>query len=97
MPRNRSRSPASRKSRSASSDRRQPQEYRVHIADLPNGLDERELRSIFQRYGTLTDTWVATASGFGFVVYKHKADGQAAIDHMDGRYFQRDQRSENQK
>jgi splicing factor, arginine/serine-rich 7 len=90
MPRSRSATPLSRRSRSSRSDRdsshERPNEYRVHIAELPSGIHENELRKVFQRFGTVLDVWVANASGFAFIVYKHKEDAQKAIDQMDGRY-----------
>lgn len=94
MPQSRSRSrsstPSTRRSRSPLSDHdsgnERSNEYRIHIAELPQGVQENEIRKLFQRYGTLTDVWVASASCFGFVVYKQKEDAQKAIDHMDGRY-----------
>lgn len=90
MPRSRSETPVSRRSRSPLSDRdsspERPTEYRVHVAELEPGVDENEIRKIFQRFGALVDVWVASASCFGFVVYKYKDDAQKAIDQMDGRY-----------
>jgi RNA recognition motif-containing protein len=94
MPRSRSRSrsatPSPKRSRSPLSDHEggndRPNEYRIHIAELPQGVQESEIRKTFQRYGTLVDVWVASASCFAFVVYKQKEEAQKAIDSMDGRY-----------
>ena len=92
MPRSRSpsRSSASsiRRSRSPHSDREDSRvnEFRVHIAELPQGVQEGEVRKVFQRFGTVLDVWVASASCFAFVVYKLKEEAQKAIDQMDGRY-----------
>ena len=98
MPRSRSRSrsrsatPSPRRSHSRTppSDHEggndRPTEYRIHIAELPQGVKEDEIRKVFQRYGTLNDVWVAGASCFAFVVYNQKEDAQKAIDSMDGRY-----------
>lgn len=90
MPRSRSATPSSRRSRSPASERDSSGErsngYRVHIAELTPGIQEQEIRKTFERFGTLLDVWVASASCFAFVVYKHKEDAQKAIDRMDGRY-----------
>jgi arginine/serine-rich splicing factor 7 len=90
MPRSRSVTPSSRRSRSPLSDHdsssERTNEYRVHIADLTPGIQESEIRKTFQRFGTVVDVWVASASCFAFVVYKYKEDAQKAIDQMDGRY-----------
>ena len=61
-------------------------EFRVHIAELPQGVQEGDVRKVFQRFGTVLDVWVAGASCFAFVVYKQKEEAQKAIDQMDGRY-----------
>jgi arginine/serine-rich splicing factor 7 len=98
MPRSRSRTRSGsrsatsspRRSRSPLSDHERandrPNEYRIHIAELPQGVQESEIRKVFQRYGTLVDVWAAGASCFAFVVYKQKEEAQKAIDEMDGRY-----------
>jgi arginine/serine-rich splicing factor 7 len=94
MPRSRSVTPASssppRRSRSPlsdhDSDNERSNEYRVHIAELTPGVQENEIRKMFQQFGTLVDVWVASASCFAFVVFKYKEDAQKAIDKMDGRY-----------
>ncbi len=100
MPRSRSRSrsqtrsrsatPSPRRSRSPSSEHENKKdrsnEFRVHIAELPQGTQESEIRKAFQRYGTLVDVWAASASCFAFVTYKLKEEAQKAIDEMDGRY-----------
>ncbi|UJR15362.1 hypothetical protein I4U23_002311 [Adineta vaga] len=92
MPRSRSASSsASRRSRSPRSDHgsssERTNEYRVHIAELTRGVDANEIRKVFQRFGTILDVWVASASCFAFVVYKYKEEAQKAIDQMDGRSF----------
>ena len=95
MPRSRSRSRSvssspKRRSRSPLSDQEsandRPNEHRIHVAELPQGMQENEIRKLFQRYGTLLDVWVAGASCFAFVVYKEKDEAQKAIDSLDGRY-----------
>jgi arginine/serine-rich splicing factor 7 len=92
MPRSRSETPSSSPRRSRSplsdhgSDNERNNEYRVHIAELSPGVQETEIRKMFQRFGTMIDVWVASASCFAFVVYKYKEDAQKAIDEMDGRY-----------
>ena len=62
-------------------------EFRIHIAELGANVDEENLRDVFERFGTLMDVWIATASSFAFVVYKRKEEAQKAIDQMDGRLF----------
>ena len=91
MPRTRSPSGSPRRSRSPRSDHESSEdersnEFRVHIADLPAGTQEQDVRKVFQRFGTIVDLWLANASCFAFVVYKHKDEAQKAIDQMDGRY-----------
>ena len=88
--RSRSATPSPKRSRSPLSDHDngndRSNEYRIHIAELPSGIQESEIRKSFQRYGPMIDVWVASASCFAFVVYKNKEDAQKAIDQMDGRY-----------
>lgn len=92
--RSRSRSASSspaRRSRSPASDHEnrdndRSNEYRIHVAELPQGVQENEIRRLFQRYGDILDVWAASASCFAFVVYKTKEEAQKAIDQMDGRY-----------
>lgn len=90
MPRSRSKTPSPRRSRSPLSDHDSSDErtngYRVHIAELVPGMQEKDVRKIFQRFGTLLDVWVASASCFAFIVFKYKEDAQKAIDATDGRY-----------
>ena len=90
MPRSRSATPSSRRSISPASNRDSSNErssgYRVHIAELTLGIQEDEIQKKFERFGKILDVWVASASCFGFVVFKYKEDAQKAIDHMDGRY-----------
>lgn len=92
MPRSRSRSPVSspRRSRSPISDHEdaviRPDEYRLHVAELPHDVQEPQLRKVFQRHGTVVDVWIANASGFAFIVYKSKDEAQRAIEALDGRY-----------
>ena len=84
MPRPRRRSTPSSDRDDSSTER--TTEFRVHIADLGPDVDEENIRKVFQRFGTLLDVWIATASSFAFVVYKQKEEAQKAIDQMDGRY-----------
>lgn len=88
--RSRSASSSPRRSRSPVSDHEngndRPNEYRIHVAELPQGVQEKEIRKLFERYGEVIDVWVASASCFAFVVYKQKEEAQKAIDQMDGRY-----------
>jgi arginine/serine-rich splicing factor 7 len=91
MPRSRSKTPSSsRRSRSPlsdhDSDNERTPEYRLHIAELTPGIQEKDIRKLFERFGTIIDVWVASASCFAFVVFKYKEDAQKAIDQMDGRY-----------
>lgn len=90
MPRSRSATPSSRHSRSPLSDHDSSSErangYRLHIAELRPGIQENDIRRAFERFGTLLEVWVASASCFAFVVYKHKDEAQKAIERMDGRY-----------
>lgn len=82
MPRSRSRSPLS----DHQNDDDRTNEYRIHVADIPQDIQEHELRKMFERYGTLLDVFIANASGFAFIVYKEKDEAQRAIDALDGRY-----------
>jgi arginine/serine-rich splicing factor 7 len=98
MPRSRSETPSSsRRSRSPlsdhGSDNDRTNEYRLHIAELSPGVQESDIRKTFQRFGTLIDVWVASASCFAFVVFKYKEDAQKAIEQMDGRYAKKEIKS----
>lgn len=90
----RSRSPSATPSPLSNRDNESdgPNEYRLHIAELPQGTQEDEVRKVFERFGTLTDVWVASASCFGFVVYKQKGEAQKALEEMDGRYEKRNKK-----
>lgn len=80
----RSTSPSEGSIFSFSSDGDRPGEYRIHVASLPLNFPPNHLRRLFEPFGTVLDVWVAAASTFGFVVFKHKEEAQMAIDEMDG-------------
>ncbi|KAL7671050.1 hypothetical protein ACOME3_005964 [Neoechinorhynchus agilis] len=59
--------------------------YRLHVADVGEELNQREIEKAFERYGPLIEVWHAKSSCFAFVVFKHYDDADRAIREMDNR------------
>lgn len=77
-----SRSRSRNRSRSTSSER---DAYRLHLADLPDGVRKSELEKVFGQYGPLREVWLTHSTPvFGFAVYKDKESASAALKATDG-------------
>ena len=67
---------------------------RIYIGNLPYRTTNEELREAFEQYGEVVDTHVAMdretnrSRGFGFVEMPDSAEGQAAIEAMNGKEWQ---------
>lgn len=63
---------------------------RLYVGNLPYAMDEAELRTIFGRYGAITDATVVKdresgrSKGFGFVEFANGSDGERAIQGVNG-------------
>lgn len=63
---------------------------RLYVGNLPFSLTDDELRSMFEQFGSITsarlviDRETGRPRGFGFVEFASSADGQKAIDQMNG-------------
>ncbi|VUZ54952.1 unnamed protein product [Hymenolepis diminuta] len=63
---------------------RQAEGYRVFIGGVDPRVGKVELEREFDRFGTITDVWVArNPPGFAFIVYKHLEDAERAIRRMN--------------
>ena len=59
---------------------------RVKITQLGNQGDKEEIRHVFQKFGPLTNVWIATnPPGFAYVFYETFKDAEKAVRHMDGK------------
>lgn len=59
--------------------------YRVHVSDLGLNPNKRDLERIFDKYGRITEIWLArNPPCFAFIVYRHKDEADNAIRDMDG-------------
>ena len=63
---------------------------KVYVGNLGNNASQHDIESIFKKYGTLRNVWVARKPpGFAFVTFVHYGDAQDAIRDLDGtRLFQ---------
>ena len=63
----------------------------IYVGNLSYDLTEEELRQAFEAYGTVSsatliaDKFTGKPRGFGFVVMPEQAQGQAAIDALNGK------------
>ena len=63
-------------------------ENRVHIANLDERIDERNLENLFGRYGLVKEVWLAKSTPcFAFVVYHSKEDAESAVGESNGIEF----------
>jgi cold-inducible RNA-binding protein len=64
----------------------------IYVGNLPYGVSEGDLRSLFEQFGAVTsatiikDKFTGDSKGFGFVEMSD-ADAQAAIDNLNGTEF----------
>jgi len=62
----------------------------IYVGNLSYGVSDDNLREIFEAYGTvssakvITDKYSARSKGFGFVEMDNDAEGNAAIEQLDG-------------
>ncbi len=56
---------------------------KVYVGGLNNSVDKTELQREFQRFGSLTDVWVArNPPGFAFLEFEDTRDAEVCIDCM---------------
>ncbi len=64
--------------------------FKIYVGNLPYTSTEQELEELFGQYGQVnranivTDRDTGRSRGFGFVEMENAADGQAAIDALNG-------------
>ncbi len=64
--------------------------FKIYVGNLPYTSTEQELEELFRQYGPVaranivTDRDTGRSRGFGFVEMENQADGQAAIDALNG-------------
>ncbi len=64
--------------------------FKIYVGNLPFTSTEQELEELFGQYGPVsranivTDRDTGRSRGFGFVEMESQADGQAAIDALNG-------------
>ena len=62
----------------------------IYVGNLTYGATENDLRNLFGEYGTvtkvsiITDKMTGKSKGFAFVEMENDADGQNAIDELNG-------------
>jgi RNA recognition motif-containing protein len=67
---------------------------RLYVANLPYSASKDELREAFDPFGNVVDVYVVMdrdsnrSRGFAFVEMAEAAEGQAAIDALDGKDWQ---------
>jgi len=63
----------------------------IYVGNLSYELTEEDLRSLFEQFGTVAsaniikDKFSGQSKGFGFVEMPAKAEGQSAIDGLNGK------------
>ena len=63
----------------------------IYVGNLGYGVEEDELRDMFQKFGNvstvkiITDKFTGRSKGFAFVEMENAADAQKAIDALDGK------------
>ena len=62
----------------------------IYIGNLDFGVDENDLRNIFEKYGSVSDVKIITdkysgrSKGFGFVVMENNSEANKAISELNG-------------
>jgi RNA recognition motif-containing protein len=62
----------------------------IYIGNLDFGVDENDLRNIFEKYGSVSDVKIITdkysgrSKGFGFVVIENNSEANKAISELNG-------------
>ncbi len=63
----------------------------IYVGNLPFKISEQELNDLFAEYGEvtraqiITDKYSGRSKGFGFVEMTEKADGEKAINELNGK------------
>jgi cold-inducible RNA-binding protein len=64
---------------------------KLYVGNLPWSVDDAKLNEIFSKYGTvasasvITDRYSGRSKGFGFVEFTDDAEGQKAVEAMNGK------------
>lgn len=62
---------------------------KVYVGNLTEAVTTKDLEREFQRFGKLTEVWVAhNPSGFGFVHFREAKDAAKAVRTLDGKNVQ---------
>ncbi len=67
----------------------------IYIAGLSYGVNDADLNELFAEYGDISsakvimDRETGRSRGFGFVEMENEADGQKAIDELNGAEYDR--------
>jgi RNA recognition motif-containing protein len=62
----------------------------IYIGNLDFGVDENDLRNIFEKHGSVSDVKIITdkysgrSKGFGFVVMENNSEANKAISELNG-------------
>lgn len=62
----------------------------IYVGNLSYGVTDDNLREVFEAYGevssakVITDKYSGRSKGFGFVEMENEAEGNAAIEQLDG-------------
>jgi cold-inducible RNA-binding protein len=63
---------------------------KIYVGNFSNEITEQDIQSVFEQFGSvestviLRDKFSGQSKGFGFVEMNSKAEGQSAIDGLNG-------------
>ncbi len=66
----------------------------IYVGNLNFKVDESDLKSLFTKYGTVSDVRIITdkfsgrSKGFGFVTMDNNEEAQEAISNLNGKEFE---------
>eukprot|EP00930_Biecheleria_cincta_P056217 TRINITY_DN42382_c0_g1_i1.p1 TRINITY_DN42382_c0_g1~~TRINITY_DN42382_c0_g1_i1.p1 ORF type:complete len:143 (-),score=24.09 TRINITY_DN42382_c0_g1_i1:69-464(-) len=66
---------------------------KLHVGNLDKeqAVDKEELKGLFEKYGRVSDIWVARQPpGFAFVTFEDERDAEDAVKGLNGEKFQGD-------
>ncbi|CAJ0577829.1 unnamed protein product, partial [Mesorhabditis spiculigera] len=75
-------------------DQRRSDENTCRVTNLPQEIDEQELRAVFQKIGRVQRVFIARdkvhnlPKGFAFVTYEMRQDAERAIKELNGSFFE---------